>query len=68
MITTEEIQGMFNTGGGTVVGQGGGKLGKVGQVFLDDETGKPEWVTVAAGGLFGGKESFVPLGGVDPVR
>lgn len=62
MITTEEIQSMFNTGGGTVVGQGGGKLGKVGQVFLDDETGKPEWVTVAAGGLFGGKESFVPLG------
>ncbi len=62
MITTEEIQGMLSKGGGSVVGQGGDKLGKVSQVFLDDETGKPEWVTIAAGGLFGGRESFVPLG------
>jgi uncharacterized protein (TIGR02271 family) len=37
-----------------------GKLGTVGEVYLDDETGRPEWATVRTG-LFGTKESFVPL-------
>jgi len=38
----------------------GDKVGKIGQIFLDDETGRPEWVTVHTG-LFGTNESFVPL-------
>lgn len=38
----------------------GEKVGGVGQVFLDEETGEPSWVTVRTG-LFGLKESFVPL-------
>ncbi len=46
--------------GQSVYGTDGDKLGKVGQVYLDDETGKPEWATVQTG-LFGTKESFVPL-------
>jgi len=46
--------------GSTVVDSSGGKIGKVGQVYLDDQTGEPQWVTVKTG-LFGGKESFVPL-------
>ena len=46
--------------GATVVDTGGNKIGKVGQVYLDDQTGQPEWVTVNTG-LFGTKESFVPL-------
>ena len=46
--------------GATVVDTGGNKIGKVGQVYLDDQTGQPEWVTVKTG-LFGTKESFVPL-------
>jgi uncharacterized protein (TIGR02271 family) len=46
--------------GTTVVDTGGNKIGKVGQVYLDDQTGQPEWVTVKTG-LFGTKESFVPL-------
>ena len=46
--------------GATVVDTGGSKIGKVGQVYLDDQTGQPEWVTVKTG-LFGTKESFVPL-------
>jgi uncharacterized protein (TIGR02271 family) len=43
-----------------VVGTDGDKIGKVSQVFLDDQTGNPEWVTVSTG-LFGTAESFVPL-------
>jgi len=50
--------------GQSVHGSDGDKLGKVGQVYLDDETGKPEWATVQTG-LFGNKESFVPLAQAD---
>jgi uncharacterized protein (TIGR02271 family) len=46
--------------GATVRASDGDKIGKVAQVYLDDATGRPEWVTVRTG-LFGGKESFVPL-------
>lgn len=40
----------------------GEKIGSVGQVYRDDATGRPEWVTVKTG-WFGMKESFVPLAG-----
>ena len=46
--------------GSTVRDETGDKIGKVGQVYLDDTTGQPEWVTVRTG-LFGTRESFVPL-------
>jgi uncharacterized protein (TIGR02271 family) len=50
--------------GRTVVDPDGSKVGKVGQVYLNDHSGQPEWVTVSTG-LFGTKESFVPLRGAD---
>jgi uncharacterized protein (TIGR02271 family) len=40
----------------------GDKIGSVGQVYLDAQTGDPQWVTVKTG-LFGTKETFVPLRG-----
>ncbi|MDQ3307279.1 MAG: PRC and DUF2382 domain-containing protein [Actinomycetota bacterium] len=46
--------------GTTAYGTDGDKLGKVGEVYLDDQSGDPEWVTVITG-LFGSSESFVPL-------
>jgi len=46
--------------GATVRTSSGDKIGKVAQVYLDDQTGEPEWVTVRTG-LFGTKESLVPL-------
>jgi uncharacterized protein (TIGR02271 family) len=46
--------------GKTVYGADGNKIGKVGQFFLDDVTGKLEWVTVQIGTI-GGKENFVPV-------
>jgi hypothetical protein len=47
-----------------VVDPDGGRIGKVGTVYLADDTRTPEWVTVKTG-LFGHKESFVPLSGAD---
>jgi uncharacterized protein (TIGR02271 family) len=40
----------------------GNKIGSVGQVYLNDETGQPDWITVNTG-LFGMKENFAPLNG-----
>ena len=59
MISIEQVQTLMN-GGGAVVSEDGTKIGDVSQVYLDDETGDPEWVTTKAG-MFGGGESFIPL-------
>ncbi len=58
-ITTDQVQGIINSGG-NVVNEEGHKLGGIGQIYLDDSTGEPTWVTVKTG-LFGSQESFVPL-------
>jgi uncharacterized protein (TIGR02271 family) len=57
MISTQDISSII---GSTAVDNDGDKLGKVGQVYLDDQTGNPEWATISTG-LFGTKETFVPL-------
>jgi uncharacterized protein (TIGR02271 family) len=57
MITTQDVSKVI---GQNAVDSDGSKLGKIGQVYLDDETGRPEWATVSTG-LFGTSESFVPL-------
>ncbi len=41
-------------------GSDGDKIGKVGQVYLDDATDQPAWVTVNTG-MLGNNESFVPV-------
>ncbi|MDA3629215.1 PRC-barrel domain-containing protein [Saccharopolyspora oryzae] len=40
----------------------GHRIGIVGQLFIEDDTEQPAWVTVQTG-LFGTNESFVPLDG-----
>jgi len=45
---------------GHVVSSDGQKIGKVGEVYVDDATGQLSWVTVKTG-LFGTHESFVPM-------
>ena len=48
--------------GSTVHDSSGDKVGKVGQVYLDDHTGQPSWITVSTG-FFGTSETFVPIEG-----
>ena len=57
MIRLDEVPQLM---GAAVHGPDGSKIGSAGQVYLDDHTGEPEWVCVRTG-LFGHKESFVPL-------
>ena len=48
--------------GMTAVDSEGNKVGKIEQVYLDDQTNEPVWVTVSTG-LFGSRQSFAPLYG-----
>ena len=61
MIGTDTISRVI---GQDVYDQSGDKIGSASEVYLDDETGQPEWVTVRTG-LFGTKESFVPIRDAD---
>src|SRR5215213_5045220 len=58
-INRTQVQNLA-TSGGNVVGADGQKIGSIGQVYVDDSTGEPSFVTVKTG-LFGTAESFVPL-------
>ena len=61
MIGTETLDRVI---GQDVYDEAGQKIGSAGEVYLDDETGQPEWVTVRTG-MFGTKESFVPIRDAD---
>ena len=62
-ITEDQLRSVAG-GGGNVVTTAGVRLGGIGQIYLDDQTGEPNFVT-AKTGLFGTSESFVPLHGAD---
>jgi uncharacterized protein YrrD len=57
MTGVQDLQDMI---GPTAVENDGDKIGKIGQIYLDDRTGQPQWVTISTG-MFGSKESFAPL-------
>jgi uncharacterized protein (TIGR02271 family) len=48
--------------GQTAVDVNGAKLGKIGQIYVDDQTSQPLWVTISTG-MFGTNQSFAPLYG-----
>jgi uncharacterized protein (TIGR02271 family) len=54
------IDTVQNWQGRTMVDPAGGKLGTIDAIYLDDETGQPEWALVTSG-LFTAKAAFVPL-------
>jgi uncharacterized protein (TIGR02271 family) len=51
--------------GRTLVDQAGEKIGKIDELYEDEQGGQPEWATVNTG-LFGTKSHFVPLAGASP--
>jgi uncharacterized protein (TIGR02271 family) len=57
MLTEQNAREVIGT---TAYSADGDKIGKVGQLFLDDQTGRPEFVTVNTG-LFGNNETFIPV-------
>ena len=46
--------------GRTAIDSDGDKIGSIDEIYMDTETGKPEWLAVTTG-MFGSKLSFVPI-------
>jgi uncharacterized protein (TIGR02271 family) len=59
MSTTREH--VLSWRGRDMVDNDGDKIGKIEEIYLDAETNEPEWAVVTTG-LFGSKQSFVPIG------
>ena len=57
MITRDDIPRLY---GMDVYETDGSKIGSTAEIYLDEQTGEPEWLAVKTG-LFGTKQSFVPL-------
>lgn len=53
---------MLEWRGNTMVDESGDKIGKIDEIYVDDQTGEPEWALVNTG-LFGTNSNFVPLAG-----
>jgi sporulation protein YlmC with PRC-barrel domain len=56
-ITESDLAGLS---GGNVVTTSGDKIGSIGQIYLDDQTGEPSFVA-ANTGLLGMSQSLIPL-------
>ncbi len=59
---TQQTQDVLALRGQDLIGRDGEKLGTIEEIFLDTETDQPEWALVTTG-LFGSKQSFVPISG-----
>ena len=51
--------------GRTMIGSDGEKIGTIDEIYVDADSGQPEWGLVNTG-LFGTKSNFVPLAGAQP--
>ena len=57
MISENQVQSLI---GATAYDPSGDKIGKIGQIYYDDDSGQPRWATVSTG-LFDTDETFVPV-------
>jgi uncharacterized protein (TIGR02271 family) len=63
MATTIDPRKIASWNGRTVYDGSGDKIGKLGQLWTDNQNGSPTWVTVHTG-LFGLNETFLPAEGL----
>lgn len=61
MLSKEDLRALLDAGGAVVTADGH-TVGRVGDVYLDNRTEEPSWVSVRVGRL-GTGEVFVPLAG-----
>ncbi|GAB2939238.1 PRC and DUF2382 domain-containing protein [Rhodococcus aerolatus] len=59
-MTVKDLPPVGQLTNATVHGSDGEKLGKVADIYLDEQTDKPEWAAVKTG-MFGGHVALVPL-------
>jgi uncharacterized protein (TIGR02271 family) len=63
--TPPEMSEVYSWRGRDVVGSDGEKIGSLKEIYLDEQTGQPEWAIVNTG-MLGTKSNFVPLAGAKP--
>jgi hypothetical protein len=61
-MSTIEKDRMLRFRGDQLTDRNGEQIGKVEEIYLDADSGEPEWALVHTG-LFGTKRTFVPLAG-----
>lgn len=61
MISKQDVQDLLRNNS-SVLSSDGEKIGSAGEIYADDDTNEPTWITVKTG-LFGNSETFVPLEG-----
>ena len=59
-MTTLQKDALLSKRGQDLYDRDGAKIGTIEEIYLDAQTGEPEWALVNTG-LFGTKSSFVPL-------
>jgi uncharacterized protein (TIGR02271 family) len=59
---TQQTQDVAALRGQDLTGRDGEKLGTIEEIYLDTDTNQPEWALVTTG-MFGTKQSFVPIKG-----
>jgi uncharacterized protein (TIGR02271 family) len=57
---TQQTQDVLALRGQDLIGRDGEKLGRIEEIYLDTDTNQPEWALITTG-LFGTKQSFVPI-------
>jgi uncharacterized protein (TIGR02271 family) len=62
---TTEFTNAYDWRGRTVVDRDGEKIGKLDEIYVDQDTDQPEWAIVNTG-MFGTRSNFVPLAGASP--
>src|SRR4051794_37938988 len=62
MHMTTDLSNAQEWRGCTVMDRSGDKIGKLDEIYLDQQTGRPEWALVNTG-MFGSRSTFVPLSG-----
>jgi uncharacterized protein (TIGR02271 family) len=55
----------YDARGRTLVDETGEKIGKIDELYYDEEGGQPEWALVSTG-MFGSKKTFVPIRSASP--
>jgi sporulation protein YlmC with PRC-barrel domain len=63
-MTSHDIDRVLGWRGRDVLDRDGERIGKLGDVYLDGRTDRPAWAGVRTG-LFGARESLVPLEGAE---
>ncbi len=59
-MATMQKEELLQRRGGDLLDRDGDKIGTIDEIYLDAETGEPEWALVSTG-MFGTKSTFVPI-------